>query len=560
MNVNSLAPERPVSGRLAQDVGALQQRYLPTATVATLLVMLVVGGSAQQGRLSDAVVELASLPLLMLVLTGLVARPVGRSLAVLVAISALILAAPLLQLIPLPPSVWTTLPGRDVILRAYEAATLALPWQPLSLSPWTTWQSFYALLPPVALLLATVGLPRQDFYRLLGVAVLFGVFSTFLGLAQLSYPTLWLRPYGFAYFDEAVGLFPWRNGYSALLYSLIPFSLAAVFIALWRQGERLRLAHVGLALTATLLLALGVLMARSRAGFLLGFLSIGAMLCIGLITGPQRPPRIRLVGVFAIALLAVLGLLQIAFSRVASRLTTSLADDLRWPMAETTLEAIRHLFPFGSGFGSFVRTFQIYETDSTLLPQIINHAHNDYLELLMEGGALTLIVAVPVLLLLVVTIYRVVFRYPAPVDLADRLLARASILVVLGLMVHSTLDYPLRAHANMAVLVLALAALMRPALGLAPPEEPWLTASGEATPRKRRRHKSRSAPSLLSRLLSPAPTRRSSRRRSSSKGSSGSSGGSGTGSSERRRRRRSSEHEEPAPRSPDQDETPPTSS
>ncbi len=43
-------------------------------------------------------------------------------------------------------------------------------------------------------------------------------------------------------------------------------------------------------------------------------------------------------------------------------------------------------FPFGMGGGSFVPLFKVYEPDSFLNPSYYNHAHNDFIELLIDHG------------------------------------------------------------------------------------------------------------------------------------------------------------------------------
>jgi O-antigen ligase len=43
-------------------------------------------------------------------------------------------------------------------------------------------------------------------------------------------------------------------------------------------------------------------------------------------------------------------------------------------------------WPWGSGHGSFEATYQIHEPGALLAPFYMNHAHNDWLELLQTGG------------------------------------------------------------------------------------------------------------------------------------------------------------------------------
>src|SRR6266480_3632256 len=110
--------------------------FLPYTSFVVVLAMLF-GGGGNQGW-SDAVVQLAALPLLAWALFKLNPAQLGRAGQWAIALLCAILALPLLQLIPMPPSVWSSLPGRGEIASAYDSAGMALPWLPISLDPIAT--------------------------------------------------------------------------------------------------------------------------------------------------------------------------------------------------------------------------------------------------------------------------------------------------------------------------------------------------------------------------------------------------------------------------------------
>ena len=76
--------------------------------------------------------------------------PAGRQLLVL---TALMLLVPLIQLVPLPPSIWTALPGRAPVADGFRLLGQPLPWLPMSLAPARTVASLLWLLPALAVLL-----------------------------------------------------------------------------------------------------------------------------------------------------------------------------------------------------------------------------------------------------------------------------------------------------------------------------------------------------------------------------------------------------------------------
>jgi O-antigen ligase len=71
--------------------------------------------------------------------------------------------------------------------------------------------------------------------------------------------------------------------------------------------------------------------------------------------------------------------------------------DARWDIFASSTAAIGQFFPFGSGIGTFPEVYRRFQPDE--IAQFVNHAHNDYIEYLFEGG---LIAAAVILLLLVV--------------------------------------------------------------------------------------------------------------------------------------------------------------
>ena len=75
----------------------------------------------------------------------------------------------LLQLIPLPPATWETLPGRQTVVKGYTAVGMAAPWLPVSLTPNATWDAGLGLvIPPAAMFPAPcsrLGLKRSAPWR-----------------------------------------------------------------------------------------------------------------------------------------------------------------------------------------------------------------------------------------------------------------------------------------------------------------------------------------------------------------------------------------------------------
>src|SRR6516225_316955 len=149
--------------------------FLPYTSFVVVLAMLFGGGGVQGW--SDAVVQLAALPLLAWALFRLTPSQLGRGGQWAIVLLCAILTLPLLQLIPLPPSLWSAIPGRREFASAYEAAGMALPWLPISLNPSATRLGLLSLLPATAIFLAMLSLEQRS-RRILIVLVFIVVFAS----------------------------------------------------------------------------------------------------------------------------------------------------------------------------------------------------------------------------------------------------------------------------------------------------------------------------------------------------------------------------------------------
>ena len=105
-------PSRGVTGIRIPEGGAC---------ALILLLALTFGGGTRQGLLSDALVQLVSVPVLAVALWKIgefeLLSQVRGALLVLGAVVLL----PLVQIIPMPMGFWTLLPGRAEIAAAYRA-------------------------------------------------------------------------------------------------------------------------------------------------------------------------------------------------------------------------------------------------------------------------------------------------------------------------------------------------------------------------------------------------------------------------------------------------------
>lgn len=351
-----------------------------------------------------------AIPILAMVLVmALMTRPqIARSgetrLLDLTLIAALVAAA--LQLVPLPRALrLAAFPQREAIKSQLLVGT-GTEWQPLSLDPWAAGYAL-ALIATVTLVfwtcryLAGSGLAP----RIAAAVALVGLLAALTAIAQRAGdPT---KIYGI--FDPVdagarpFGPFVNRNHFATWAVMAIPLAIgyvvasflsrpASVFVAeeiatlVSAVGSRGAWVAVS---AATMSLAL--VASTSRSGLFAFLLSLGIWMAVGLRRFDRRGRIWLTLG------LVVLGGFLVTYARVEPLLsraeeTLVVGTGGRSQIWVQTLAIIRDFWPAGIGLGSYPTAMLVYQqTDRTYF---INHAHNQYLQILAEGGVLVMIPAV----------------------------------------------------------------------------------------------------------------------------------------------------------------------
>jgi hypothetical protein len=415
-----------------------------------LTAALLFGGGARQGLGPDAIAELVALPLLAVALPR--AIPFLKRSPSALALVIGVIALPCAQLIPLPSFLWTALPGRQSLVDIFAAAEIPLSWRPISVIPGATWRALLSLLPPVAIFLATLSLDRRARRLLALVAVAIGVISAPVAMLQvLGGLDSGLYFYDVTNVGKGVGFFANENHFAAFEYSLVPLA-AAVLVNLRIRSVALTFAVFGGVVPALLF---GLSLSGSRSALILGGVSLAATLPLLLSSELAKLGRWRALaipiglGLLLLPLALGLGMLTI-LERVA---TQDVAEDARWMLAANTWNALQLYFPFGAGLGTFPSVYPLHERVADLIPEYVNRAHDDLLETLLEGGlaSLSLFVGFVVWLFLLTRRALVDKFYP------EGGLARAGVIAMWLLLLHSLWDYPLRTIALGSVFALCAA-------------------------------------------------------------------------------------------------------
>lgn len=360
------------------------------------------------------------------------------------------------------------MPGHEAYVLAASAAEIAPHWRPLTVVPDLTWSALFALLIPAALLIGLSQLSSRQRASLALPVIILIFASGILGLAQVTGGSdSMLRWYGGNPDRSAIGFLANRNHQALMLACALPV-LAALGAAPRGNDNRKASYRWGL-LGVAAFIVLMLPATGSRAGLILG--GVSALLA-ALIVAPKlksdlmkmrKRKRKAFIGggfaaVFAFAIIFIfLGKNQ-AFSRIAN---LDVMSDQRVRAFPIVIKITKDFFPFGAGFGTFDPVFRHYEPFHLLKLTYFNEAHNDIVQLVLEGG-----VAAPILLLLFVGWWVIAtFKAWRSPESPQALVARAGSAIVLLCILASIVDYPLRTPLILSIFTVAAVWMLSPSPG-----------------------------------------------------------------------------------------------
>lgn len=359
-------------------------KHWPGATVALLVLAVLFGGGGSRYALSNLLLQLIAIGVIAFKYHefGTAWRSWPNGLKVLASLS---LALPLLQIIPLPPSIWQALPGHDIAFEARDIVGRSEGWFPLSLDRGRTLLAFAALIPPLAILLfAGMGNTGQKLVRLI---IALAICNLLLGGMQILAGVNF--PYGYPVLESGrlYGFFANHNT-SGLFFVVALCLLHGADFRIVSTGRNAARLEQGIKAGLAVLLIVGVLLTQSRSSTALMVLT-GVVLLVGrarvYLRAGGRPK------LWQVAIPATLVAIGVAIGLTNQRVGQTLSrfgnlEDQRFSIWTDSIAAIERFFPFGSGMGSFDEVFQNFESLETLVPAMARRAHNDFLEIGLEAG------------------------------------------------------------------------------------------------------------------------------------------------------------------------------
>lgn len=419
---------------------------------AYLVLCVIFGGSSIVGPLANTLLQLLALPLLWF---AAIARPdvpmtaTGRQLTLL---TTLIVAVFIIQLIPLPPSLWSMLPGRTAIVEGYRLLDIPLPYLPISLVPNRTLASLLWLLPSMAILFGMLRLGAFNTRMMVWALGAVTCASVLLGAVQLAGGA---QSPAYLYEHNSVGVatgfFTNPNHFGTLMLMVVPLLAALVAAELDRRGNRKQTsAVIVMAGAMVALLLVGIVITRSLAAIGLSVPVAAASFFI--IRWRRKSVPLWIMPVVSIA--TALALVAVVVEPFDNDLTSSGArsDQLsRYTKYVKTVHAIGDFMPVGTGFGTMPIVYHLYEDPAATIRTYASHTHSDPLEVILDAGVPGLILILLFALgwgLRTITIWR---------STETDGFMRAATIASAAAMAHSFVDYPLRTAADGAVFMAMLA-------------------------------------------------------------------------------------------------------
>ncbi len=453
--------------QLPQGISVDRRPALVAAILAGAGVVL--GGGGSPAPVPEIMLQcLAALLFAAWILVSPSPRPFADADRSAWTIAALILALPLIQLIPLPPFVWHALPGRSL-----EQASLALigeqlSWRPWSLVPSRTFAALLVLLPAVALMMMTACLQRGGRSLVVTAITAMAALALLAGAGQMAGG----EGNAFRFYARDVG---YLNGFQAnhnsaadvLMIAMVGAVAAIRDYCETHRHTRLTGAYrLGLVAVVCLLFAIGVILTASRAGIML--LPVALLGVLILIWPWLRFDRRSLAIAGAVLLaLVILGGWIAANNHVVERVMTRFAfgEEFRPQLWRDSLYALKQYFPFGAGIGAFVPVFLAVERLEVVDTTLPNRAHNELLELGVETGVFGVMVLAVIASILAKLMVKV-WKAPAGGSRAQLIFATTALSVIA---LHSQVDYPLRSM-SLAFIAAVCVGLLLPVPGWGDPK------------------------------------------------------------------------------------------
>lgn len=358
-----------------------------------LITTFATGGSERNDVQSLAILNPLSLMMCAFAAITLRHEHIKENAYLLAGCSAVIFLA-IAHLVPLPPSLWQSHQDYRETASVGEITVQTDVWRAWTPKNINGALAIIALTTPLAVILLGIQLRKEEKFRLFLLLIGLASLSGFIGFLQaISETSSALYFYRITNNGSAVGLFANRNHAAVLLACLFPMLAVSASSNVVSDDEQ-RKQKLWAVVIAIVVVPL-ILVTGSRSGFLIAVLGLGGAMI--LYRGSDREitktcwkaynlnSGVKLMGGLIVIILASF---TIFFSRAAAleRFWGQQTGESRVDFVIASINIFWAHFPWGSGSGSFVDTFQVAEPIYLLDSTYLNRAHNDWVETSVTFG------------------------------------------------------------------------------------------------------------------------------------------------------------------------------
>jgi O-antigen ligase/tetratricopeptide (TPR) repeat protein len=371
------------------------------------------------------------------------------------------LAYMFIQLIPLPSGIIKIVSPETYNL--YKETILInepLTWVSLSINKKATLMEFFRITAYVAFYILTMQLlTKKDILKkTIAVIIVFASLLSFLGILQhilSNNKIFWFRE--LTQGGTPFGPYVNRNHYAGLMEMLFPLVLSLflfykphVTYNSFREKiteifNRKRTNIYILLGFAAILIGTSIFLSLSRSGIVSLCLSMIIFGVMFIAKGTNRKRGIIIIIIFILIVLSVGWFGWDPIFERFERVKNAQGDisELRIEIWKDSRNIINDFSVTGTGFGSFINIYPKYRTISG--DGIADHAHNDYIELFSDGGAIAFLISVCFLLTLLYKSYRAFLKRH---EIYSIYLFIGSIAGMLSILIHSITDFNLHIGSN----------------------------------------------------------------------------------------------------------------
>ncbi|MFH2059624.1 MAG: O-antigen ligase family protein [Pseudomonadota bacterium] len=373
----------------------------------------------------------------------------------------LFLAYILFQLVPLPSFIIEFIsPNAFKIHQTNQFITGTQSWMALTVHPKATLSEFFRYSTYVMFYVLTIQLlcsKRTLQATVLTIAIFGGIlaFSSILQFYLTEDMALWFRHAPIN--SIVVGPYVNHNHYAGLMEMIFPIVLGLFLFYRPRIGNTSLLKGIAeifsqekanihiLIGTSALLIVISIFVSLSRGAMISTCLALTLFTFLLLKRKISKGNTILIIVIIMISTLSIgwFGWDQI-FERFARlKKAQGVVYEARLDFWKDSKEIIRNFPVTGSGMGTFSHIYPLHRSYTS--KRVLRHAHNDYLELLVEGGMIAFVLAAGFLIIFFVKTYKVFLKRR---DAFSIYLYMGSLTAMVSILFHSFTDFNMHIGAN----------------------------------------------------------------------------------------------------------------